>query len=134
VPLDLPTWWGRVSFSVWPRDVVRVQRLRTVEEGTPDLGYRHLPTSFGAPWLSLLPSPNLRWQRPARWLMVGGFGPHLSTGTREFRPVVGTASDMGADPWSQLNTRARRGETSLTARAHVPSRWDRAQVTDARAP
>jgi hypothetical protein len=40
VPLDLPMWWGRVPFSVWPEDVVRVQHLHTVEEGTPDLGYR----------------------------------------------------------------------------------------------
>jgi hypothetical protein len=32
-------WWGRVLLSVWPVGVVRVQRLHTVEEGTPDLGY-----------------------------------------------------------------------------------------------
>jgi hypothetical protein len=32
-----------VPFSVWPGDVVRVQRLHTVEEDTPDSGYRHLP-------------------------------------------------------------------------------------------
>jgi hypothetical protein len=42
VPLDLPMWWGRVSFSVWPRDVVHVQCLHTVEEGTPDSGYRQI--------------------------------------------------------------------------------------------
>jgi hypothetical protein len=36
-------WWGRVPFSVWPGGVVRVQRLHTVEEGTPDLGYRQWP-------------------------------------------------------------------------------------------
>jgi hypothetical protein len=24
VPLDLPMWWGRVPFSVWPGGVVRV--------------------------------------------------------------------------------------------------------------
>jgi hypothetical protein len=46
--------------------------------------------------------------------MAGGFGPHLSTSAKESRLVVGTASDMRADPWSQLNTRARGGETSLT--------------------
>jgi hypothetical protein len=40
VLLALPMWWGRVPFSVWPRDVIRVQRLHTVEEGTPDSGYR----------------------------------------------------------------------------------------------
>jgi hypothetical protein len=34
VPLDLPMWWGRVPFSVWPGDVVCVQHLHTVEEGT----------------------------------------------------------------------------------------------------
>jgi hypothetical protein len=33
-------WWGRVPFSVWPGDVVCVQRLHAVEEGTPDSGYR----------------------------------------------------------------------------------------------
>jgi hypothetical protein len=41
VPLDLPMWWGRVSFFVRPGDVVRVHRLYTVVEGTPDSGYRH---------------------------------------------------------------------------------------------
>jgi hypothetical protein len=41
VPLDPPMWWGRVPFSVWPGDVVCVQCLHTVEEGTPDSGYRH---------------------------------------------------------------------------------------------
>jgi hypothetical protein len=40
VPLNLPMWWGRVPPSVWPGGVVRVQRLHTVEEGTPDSGYR----------------------------------------------------------------------------------------------
>jgi hypothetical protein len=40
VPLGLPMWWGRVPLSMWPRGVVRVQRLHAVEEGTPDLGYR----------------------------------------------------------------------------------------------
>jgi hypothetical protein len=39
VPLDLPMWWGRVPLSV-PGGVIRVQRLHTVEEGTPDSGYR----------------------------------------------------------------------------------------------
>jgi hypothetical protein len=42
VALDLPMWWGRVPLSVWPGGVVRVQRLYTVEEGTPDSGYRQL--------------------------------------------------------------------------------------------
>ena len=42
-PLDLPTWWGRVLFSVWPGDVVCVQRLQVVEEGTPVPGYRQWP-------------------------------------------------------------------------------------------
>jgi hypothetical protein len=41
VPLDLPMWWGRVLFFVWPGDIVRVQRLYTIVEGTPDSGYRH---------------------------------------------------------------------------------------------
>jgi hypothetical protein len=36
-------WWGRVPFFVWPGDVVHVQRLHTVEEGTPDSGYRQWP-------------------------------------------------------------------------------------------
>jgi hypothetical protein len=40
VPLGLPTWWGRVPFSVWPGDVVHVHHLHAVEEDTPDLGYR----------------------------------------------------------------------------------------------
>jgi hypothetical protein len=40
VPLDLPMWWGRVSLFVRPGDVVHVQRLYTVVEGTPDPGYR----------------------------------------------------------------------------------------------
>jgi hypothetical protein len=44
-PLDLPIWWGWVPFSVWPRGVVRVQHLHTVEEGTPDSGYRQLSGS-----------------------------------------------------------------------------------------
>jgi hypothetical protein len=43
VPLDLPMWWGRVPLSAWPGGVVRVQRLHTAEEGTPDLGYRQSP-------------------------------------------------------------------------------------------
>ena len=36
VPLDPPMWWGRAAFSMWPGDVVCVQRLYTVIEGTPD--------------------------------------------------------------------------------------------------
>jgi hypothetical protein len=40
VPLALPMWYGRVPLAVRPRGVVRVQRLHTVEEGTPYLGYR----------------------------------------------------------------------------------------------
>jgi hypothetical protein len=43
VPVDLHMWWGRVPFSVWPGDVVHVQRLHTVEEGTPDPGYWQWP-------------------------------------------------------------------------------------------
>ena len=45
VPLDLPMWWGLVPFSVWPGSAVRVQRLHAVEEGTPDLRYRHPSSS-----------------------------------------------------------------------------------------
>jgi hypothetical protein len=44
--LSLPMWWGRVPFSVWPGGVVRVQHLHTVEEGTPDLGYRQQPNAL----------------------------------------------------------------------------------------
>jgi hypothetical protein len=40
VPLDLPMRWDRVLFSAWPGGVVCVQRLHTVEEGTPNSGYR----------------------------------------------------------------------------------------------
>jgi hypothetical protein len=40
VPLGLSMWWGQVPLSVRPGGVVRVQRLHTVEEGTPDSGYR----------------------------------------------------------------------------------------------
>jgi hypothetical protein len=40
VPLDLPMWWDQVPFFVRPGDVVRVQHLYTVVEGTPDSGYR----------------------------------------------------------------------------------------------
>ena len=36
----LPMRWGRVLLPVRPWGVVRVRRLHTVEEGTPDLGYR----------------------------------------------------------------------------------------------
>jgi hypothetical protein len=42
VPLGLPMWWGRVLLSMRPRGAIRVQHLHTVEEGTPDLGYRHM--------------------------------------------------------------------------------------------
>jgi hypothetical protein len=35
VPLVLPMWWGRELLSVQPGGAVRVQRLHTVEEGTP---------------------------------------------------------------------------------------------------
>jgi hypothetical protein len=35
-------WWGRVPFSGRPGDVVHVQRLYTVVEGTPDPGYRQI--------------------------------------------------------------------------------------------
>jgi hypothetical protein len=45
-----------VSFSVWPGDAVRVQRLHTVEEGTPNLGYRQWP-----------PSPPQGRMRACRW-------------------------------------------------------------------
>jgi hypothetical protein len=37
---------GSVPLSVWPRGIVRVQRLHTVEVGTPDSGYRHTPSSI----------------------------------------------------------------------------------------
>jgi hypothetical protein len=40
VPLGLSTWWGQVPLSVRPGGVVRVQRLHTIEDGTPDSGYR----------------------------------------------------------------------------------------------
>jgi hypothetical protein len=43
VPLDLPMRWGQVPFFMRPGDVVRVQRLYTVVEGTPDSGYRQWP-------------------------------------------------------------------------------------------
>jgi hypothetical protein len=56
VPLDLPMWWGRMPFSVWPGDVVRVQCLYTVVEGTPDLGYRQWP-----------PGPPQGRMRACRW-------------------------------------------------------------------
>jgi hypothetical protein len=42
VPLVLPMWWGQEPLSVWPGGVVWVQRLHTVEEGTPDSGYRQV--------------------------------------------------------------------------------------------
>jgi hypothetical protein len=45
VPLGLSTWWGQVPLSVRPGGVVRVQRLHTVKEGTPDSGYRQWPLS-----------------------------------------------------------------------------------------
>jgi hypothetical protein len=44
VPLGLSTWWGQVPLSVRPGGVVWVQRLHTVEEGTPDSRYRHIPS------------------------------------------------------------------------------------------
>jgi hypothetical protein len=43
VPLGLPMWWGRVPLSMRPGGAVRVQHLHTVEEGTPDSGYRQWP-------------------------------------------------------------------------------------------
>jgi hypothetical protein len=43
VPLGLSTWWGQVPLSVRPGGVVRVQRLHTLEEGTPNSGYRQWP-------------------------------------------------------------------------------------------
>jgi hypothetical protein len=42
-PFDLPMRWGQTPSSVWPGDVAWVRRLHAVEEGTPDLGYRHHP-------------------------------------------------------------------------------------------
>jgi hypothetical protein len=42
--------------SVWPGGVVRVQRLHTVEEGTPDSGYRQWP-----------PGPPQGRMRACRW-------------------------------------------------------------------
>ena len=56
VPLDLPMWWGRVPLSVWPGGVIRVQRLHTVEEGTPNSGYRQWP-----------PGPPQGRMRACRW-------------------------------------------------------------------
>jgi hypothetical protein len=63
VSLDLPMWWGRVLFSVWPRGVVRLQCLHTVEEGTPNSGYRQWP-----------PGPPQGRMRARRWgqsLIIG---------------------------------------------------------------
>jgi hypothetical protein len=41
VPLEPPTWWGRVLFTVRLGNAVRAPRLHTVVGGTPDSGYRH---------------------------------------------------------------------------------------------
>jgi hypothetical protein len=49
-------WCGRVPFFVRPGDVVRVQRLYTVVEGTPDPGYRQWP-----------PGPPQGRMRACRW-------------------------------------------------------------------
>jgi hypothetical protein len=40
-PFGLPMRWGQAPSSAWPGDVAWVRRLHAVEEGTPDLGYRH---------------------------------------------------------------------------------------------
>jgi hypothetical protein len=42
---------GSGALSVWPRGVVRVQRLHTVEEGTPDSGYRQYIYKLYGWWL-----------------------------------------------------------------------------------
>jgi hypothetical protein len=42
-PFGLPMRWGQAPSSAWPGDVAWVRRLHTVEEGTPDLGYRQWP-------------------------------------------------------------------------------------------
>jgi hypothetical protein len=41
----LPIRWGQAPSPVWLGVVAWVRRLHTVEEGTPDLGYRHCPLS-----------------------------------------------------------------------------------------
>jgi hypothetical protein len=43
VPLELPTWWGRVMFTVWLEIAIRAPHLHTVVRGTPDSGYRQWP-------------------------------------------------------------------------------------------
>jgi hypothetical protein len=43
VPLEPPTWWGRVLFTVRLENVVRAPCLHTVVTGTPDSGYRQWP-------------------------------------------------------------------------------------------
>jgi hypothetical protein len=39
VPLELPMWWGRASFTVRLGNVVRAPRIHNVVRGTPDSGY-----------------------------------------------------------------------------------------------
>jgi hypothetical protein len=41
-PFGLPMRWGQAPFPAWLGDVARVRRLHAVEDGTPDLGYRHI--------------------------------------------------------------------------------------------
>jgi hypothetical protein len=43
-PFGLPIRWGQAPSPVWLGDVAWVQRLHSVEEGTPDLGYRQIHT------------------------------------------------------------------------------------------
>jgi hypothetical protein len=64
LPRGAPLRVGRVPLSVWPGGVVRVQRLHTVEEGTPDLGYRQWPLG-----------PPQRRMRVCRWgqSLIGGW-------------------------------------------------------------
>jgi hypothetical protein len=47
----LPIQWGQASSSAWSGDVAWVWRLRAVEEGTPDLGYRQLQIPKKPIWL-----------------------------------------------------------------------------------
>jgi hypothetical protein len=44
---------GQVLFPVWPGDVVRVQRLHTVGEGTPDSGYRQILSIYSTGKMNL---------------------------------------------------------------------------------
>jgi hypothetical protein len=62
-PLEPSTWWDRVLFTAWLKNVARAPCLHTVVRGTPDSGYRQTPGAVSTLGRLVLPLRSKRMDR-----------------------------------------------------------------------